>query len=142
LKGYIKCWILYQLWLTFVTECLKCSVHVYTAPFDIRNFPFSRSVYKFNTILTSTICLCVQYYSWVFRTGTGAYLCELRSCSQKHTFIFRCLMTVFNTRLPPRQTASKDPSFQIFNWAHLTFYHPCTCKYSVHVLLFLFWLAK
>ena len=104
MKGYIKFSSLYQIWLIFVTDSLKSSVNVYTASFDIRTLLFFT---QFNTILTSTVCLCVQHYIWVFLTGTSFYLCALRNCSQKHTFIVRSLMTISNTSLPPRQAASK-----------------------------------
>jgi len=110
MKGYIKFPSLYQICLTFVIDCLKSSVNTYTAPFDIRNFVFFHSMRLISTRFSQVQVACVySVNSWVFLIGKGFYLCEVRTCSQKHTFIIYSLMTIVSTSLPSRQTASKRP---------------------------------
>jgi hypothetical protein len=117
LKDCIKFPSLYQIWLTFLTDCLKSSGKC-----------IYRALWHKELCLFHTVCISVTWFSQVqvvcvysinsclVLAATGSCLCGVRTCAQKHTFLIYSLIISFNTGLPLRQRYSKRPfpsDFQI-----------------------------
>jgi hypothetical protein len=110
LKCCIKFPSLYQIWLTFLTDCLKSSGKcIYRALWD-KGLCLFHAVCTSVTRLSHVQVVCVySINSCLVLAATGSYLCGVRTCAQKHTFLIYSLIINFNTSFPLRQRDSKRP---------------------------------